>query len=110
MGKTMGMSKKLLVVSILYPAAKAPLDVYFYFFTYLLWKMGGSLAGLLAIGYVWVLPLVVIVGAMAWTWKDRDFRWLSVIVFVTWVAGIALAETFLWAFFLFGNFDFGVDC
>ena len=89
-------NRKLQVVGILYLAAKIPFGALCYFFQTEI--LGGSLIRMIAIvlGSLWLLPLVVAVVTIVWVWKAPDFRWLSVIIFVTWLVTVALLESAFW--------------
>ena len=98
----MSMSRVILLISVLYLAAKITLSLFCYFSRESLLNVHPST--LIPIGMVsaWFLPLIVVIGTVIWQWNAPGFRWLSVIVFVVWMAGLAFAETILWAYFLFG--------
>lgn len=93
----MSMSRAVLLVSVVYSVAKIPLWAFCYVSREIVWDMASPI-----LISTWLLPVVVLVGTMVWQWQSRDFRWLSLIVFIVWMAGLAFAETILWAYLRFG--------
>ena len=99
---SMSMSKAILLVSVLYLIAKSAVAALCYYYREPLWNMKPSTWEPFFIAGSWVLPVVVVAGTLVWQWKSPSFRWLSVIGFVVWMAGIAFSEIILWAYLRFG--------
>ena len=111
-GTSMTTSKRLLAVSIPYLVAKLSFDVICYFFPAVpaamtLYGKSEVWSALCILGYLWFLPLGVVVGTVVWAWKADEFRWTGVLLFVGWISVLTLVETTLLVLYFSGFGDLG---